>query len=149
MSVSRSGSSPNVPLKRLQRGSVARSICGLSAVAMPSARYSSDAIRPNCSTTAGSKVAARPRVVGQREILPPEPRLNSAVAAVSLRGSEELFAGMPWPSASTKAWTLLFQRAAVSGLSTVVTRTARRLSSSRNFFWGSVISGPRTAWWPL
>ena len=38
--------------------------------------------------------------------------MNSAVAEGSLRGSEELLAGMPWPRASTKAWTLLFQRAA-------------------------------------
>ena len=82
---------------------VARSICGLRAVAMPRARYSAEAICPNCFTSAGSKVAASPRGVGHWEICPPEPSLYSAVALVSLRGSEELLAGMPWPSASTKA----------------------------------------------
>ena len=145
MSVSRSGSSPNVPLKRLQRGSVARSICGDSAVAIPSARYSTDAIRPNSSTREGSKVAAIPRDDGHIEILPPLPASYSAVACAPWRGSEELFAGIPWPKPSTKAWTLLFQRAASSGEETLVMSTARRLSSSRNFFCAAVMSGPLMA----
>ena len=149
MAMSSSGSSPKVPPKRLQRGSVARSICGLRAVAMPRARYSEEAIMPILRTIPGSTVAARPSGVGQREIWPPEPALNSAVARVSLRGSELLLAGMPWPRASTKAWTRLFQRAATSGEATLVTSTARRLSSSRNLRWAAVIVSAGTPWWPL
>ena len=135
MSVARSGSSPKVPLKRNHRGSVARSICGESAVAIPSARYSLDAISPNCCTRSGSNVAARPIESGHIEISPPEPALNSASARARCRGSELLLAGIPSPVPSTSAWTLLFHRAAASGLSTEVISTCLTRSLVRKSLW--------------
>ena len=52
---------------RDQRGSVARSICGCSATRMPTAGYSWRAMSPNRSTSASSRMAARPIVSGQLE----------------------------------------------------------------------------------
>ena len=49
------------------------STCGLRAVVTPSARYSTEATCPKRSIREGSKVAARPREEGQREIVPPLP----------------------------------------------------------------------------
>ena len=147
--MSSSGSSPKVPLKRLQRGSVARSICGLSAVAIPRARYSDEATVPKRRTMSGSKVAARPSEDGQSEICPPAPALYSAVARVSLRGSELLLAGIPGLSPSTKACTRLFQRAATAGEATLVTSTARRLSCSRNCRCRAVMVSAGTPGCPL
>ena len=51
---------------------------GESAVAMPSARYSMEAISPNSCISSGSKVAAIPRVPGHIEMAPPAPALYSA-----------------------------------------------------------------------
>src|SRR5436189_160401 len=45
---------------RAQRGSVARSTCGCSAILIPTATYSWRAMSPNSSTSAGSPVAPRP-----------------------------------------------------------------------------------------
>ena len=104
---------------------------------MPSARYSLDAISPNCRTRTGSKVAARPIEPGHMEMSPPEPALYSASAWVRWRGSELLLAGIPSPMPSTNSWTLLFQRAATSGLSTDVISTCLRSSLVRKSFWAS------------
>ena len=117
------GSSPNVPIKRFQRGSVARSICGDSAVVRPSALYSLDAIDPNCLVMEGSKVAAKPSSSGHCEIAPPEPALYSASSLAPFRGSVLLLVGIPFPKPSTNACALLFQSAAVVGFSTVVINT--------------------------
>ena len=62
---------PKVPSLRSQRGSVARSICGPSAVVMPIARYSADEILANSSMVFFEKVAARPMFEGQREMSSP------------------------------------------------------------------------------
>jgi hypothetical protein len=62
--------SPKVPSTRSQRGSVARSICGLSAVPMPSARYSAETACAKVVIVSVSNVAARPRFEGQREMSP-------------------------------------------------------------------------------
>ncbi|CPU67372.1 Uncharacterised protein [Mycobacteroides abscessus] len=66
-----STSSPNVPPTRSHRGSVARSICGLRAVVMPSARYSAEDISAKLSMCSTSNVAARPRFDGHREMSAP------------------------------------------------------------------------------
>src|SRR5205085_12077573 len=94
----------------------------------------------NPSTSAGLNVAARPRDPGPIELFPPAPALNSALESEPWRGSELLFAGMPSPVHSAKAWILLFQRAAVSGLSSVVARICLKLSFERNSICSSVKS---------
>ena len=45
---------------------------------MPKARYSAAAVRPNCSTNAGSNVAAIPSDDGHTEMRPPAAALYSA-----------------------------------------------------------------------
>ena len=65
------GFSPKVPSTRSQRGSVARSICGPSAVVIPIARYSADEVLAKSSMVRVRKVAASPRFEGQREMSAP------------------------------------------------------------------------------
>ena len=95
------GSSPNVPTKRFHLGSVAKSICGESAVVIPKARYSFDAMDPNFRVMLGSNVAAKPSSSGHCEIVPPLPALYSASLLAPFLGSELLLAGMPNPFDST------------------------------------------------
>ena len=121
-------------------GSVQRSTCGERAVVKPISLYSLEAMCANLRTSSGEKVAAKPREPGHIEMAPPPPELNSASALAEWRGSEELLAGMPKPIPSTKACTLLFHLAATTGLSTMVTRIWRRLSSVIKRLWLSVIS---------
>ena len=132
--------SPKVIIARRQRGSVARSICGERAVAIPKARYSVEATSPKRNTNAGSKVAAKPRVPGQAEIRPPTPAANSSSAITPWRGSDELLAGIPWSRPSHNACTLLFHCAVTYGLFTFEIRMWRTLSSMRNFNCWSVKS---------
>ena len=89
MSRDSAGSSPKVPLKRCQRGSVATSTWGPRNVVTPISRISRAMPAPVCLATAGSKVAARARLPGQ------------SVQFLPLRGSDEKFTGILLPDAST------------------------------------------------
>ena len=53
-----------MPINLFHLGSVARSICGDNAVAIPNALYSLEAIAPNCKVIAGSNVADNPNSSG-------------------------------------------------------------------------------------
>ena len=86
MSRDSAGSSPKVPLKRCQRGSVATSTWGPRNVVTPISRTMP---APVCLATAGSNVAARARLPGQ------------SVQFLPLRGSDEKFTGILLPDAST------------------------------------------------
>ena len=146
--------SPSVSTKRIQRGSVQRSICGPSAVVMPSARYSFDASSANRRTISGSKHAAKPTPSGH--LLTSLPAvLNSTLPLprAPLRGSEEMFTGMPCGMLSASFCSSLFHFAAVFASSTVIMRTWRMCSLFMNSFcWSvSVYAGTFASayFWPL
>ena len=126
-----------VPSKRFHLGSVAKSICGDNAVAIPKARYSLEAISPNCCIKVGSKEAAIPKVPGHIEMVPPAPALNSADESIPFLGSELELIGIPKSRASAKACALLFHCAAVEGVSISVINTCLKWSSFKNFFCSS------------
>ena len=89
MSRDSAGSSPKVPLKRCQRGSVATSTWGPRNVVTPISRISLAMPAPASFATEGSKLAASARLPGQSaQFLP-------------LRGSEEKFTGILLSEAST------------------------------------------------
>ena len=123
---------PRVSAKRIQRGSVHRSICGPRAVVMPKARYSSEASWANCFTTSGSKHAAKPTPSGH--LLTSLPTvLNSTMAFFApLRGSEEMFTGIAWGRRSAICCRLLLHRAAVAASSTATIRIWRMRRCSKN-----------------
>ena len=106
--------SPKVSGNRIQRGSVARSICGDSAVAIPNARYSLEPIFPNSLTLSGSKEAVRPMPLAHLDMGSPVIPINSAPLPLPCLGSELLLAGIPKPVFSARACILLFHRTAVS-----------------------------------
>ncbi len=105
-----SASSPKVWSARDQRGSVARSTCGCRATRMPTAVYSWRAMSPNRSTSAASRVAARPSASGHCENGP------ASIAAPGFsvnewRGSVEIVTGMPRRVDAASSCSLLCQRA--------------------------------------
>ena len=136
---------PSVSMKRIQRGSVHRSICGPRAVVMPRARYSFEASSANWRTTSGSPQAAKPTPSGH--LLTSLPALlNSALAGLApLRGSEEMLTGMAKGSFSASRCRALLQRAAVPAVSTAIIRMWRMWSPARKRFCWS-----ESAWagWP-
>ena len=97
---------------------------------MPSARYSREMIEAYVRQASGSKSAAMPSPSGQREIARLVDLNSAVVSAAPLRGSDDVFTGTPNGSSSARAYSSLFQRAAVAASVACINSTCRIWSSA-------------------